>query len=115
MSKYSENYTKVYEGYTKILACIESCETINQLNVIETLVNNWVNLLDFYCDEVYRCDKHGWKLADQLGDAGKGMFDDIKEVYQMNLESFQELPYEGGFAPIRIKSIQEYADMEKYT
>ena len=112
MSKYSENYNKVYAGYVKIQACIDSCKTIDQLDVIETLVNNWVNLINQYCDEVYRYDKKGKKWADQLGEAGRGMFDDIKELYQATLESFKEREYVGVFKPVRIKSLQEYADIE---
>ncbi len=112
MSKYSENYTKVNEGYLKILNCIDSCEDPEQMTAVENMTNLWVNLIDYYCDQVQTFDKRGRKLAESLAQAGVQMFNDIKERFQEKMVDFEPEEYTGMYKPVRIKNLREYADTE---
>ena len=111
MSIYSENYTKVMCGYNKILACIDSVETREQLECIPIMVENWINLADTYCDHIYydKTNKHRKKDSSKLGEAVKEMFDDLKSSYEQCISSFEPEEYEGIFKPVKIKGLQEYS------
>ena len=111
MSKYNENYTKVNDGYLKIIACIDSCETPEQMTAVENMVNLWVNLIDYYCDQVHDSDWRGKKWAESLAQAGVVMFNDIKELFQEKMNEFQPEEYTGVYKPVRIKNLSEYADV----
>lgn len=117
MSVFTENYQKLQEGYNKILACIDSLNDEDQLNYINNMTNNWINLADMYCDQVYNDKSGGWKWtrkknANALGDAVKTMFDDINNKFRAKGEellqnSLYTKEYEGKFKPVRIKNLSE--------
>lgn len=109
MNLYSENYKKMMDGYSKILDCINSVETLEQLESIPNMVDSWLTLVDHYCDEVYwdKTNKSRKKDAPRLGDAGKEMFEAIKSLYQQRLQELSPREYEGVFKPIHVKGFQE--------
>jgi hypothetical protein len=111
MSTYSENYKKVMDGYTKIYNTIVSVEVFEQLECIPNMVDNWINLIDRYCDEVYYDKTNRSRKADahSLGNMGRQMFQELKQLYQGRLQALQPREYEGGFKPCRVKSIAEMA------
>ena len=109
MSLYSENYKKMMDGYTKILSCIHSVETVDQLECIPNMVDSWIALVDKYCDSIYydKTNKFRKKHASQLGEAGKEMFDAMKTIYQNRLVELTPEEYDGVIKPTRIKGFQE--------
>lgn len=112
MNKFTENYSKVLEGYEKTKKCIESVDSILHIPYSQKMFECWVNLLDYYCDQVYH-DKencHRKRDADTLGEAAAHMFESLKNTFEQKLHEFAEPEYEGSFAATRIKSLQEYAE-----
>ena len=116
MSKYSENYKKINDGYNMILATIDSTETFEQLQCIPNMVDNWVDLVDHYCNVVYcdRKDKNRKKNTNQLADLAKMMIEDLKGSYQEVLAELTPEPYEGHHLPIRVKTMWEMAHENEY-
>ena len=115
MSKFSINYTKTSQGYNKILDCIHSCETPEQLESTKNMIQSWINLAEHYCNEVSRDKNEGPRrkrimYANTLGKRVGNMYNDIEQNYNCVAATFLPKEYEGCWAPIRIKSIQEYAD-----
>lgn len=114
MSVYSENYSKMLKGYNKILRVIKSVEIEDEMSCIPTLINNWVNMVDKWCNEVYhdRSIRGVWnkkRESSNLGNAGMKMFTDIKNEYQKLVDEFTQDEYTGSFQPVRIKGLQELA------
>ncbi len=109
MSKYSECYKKIFDGYTKIIACIDSCDTIEQTQSITNLVESWVGLIDFYCDLVWddRSNRHRKADAISLGEVSKMMFDEVNVTFSEKMKTFIEPEYEASFKPVRIKGLPE--------
>lgn len=109
MSLYSVSYTKMMNGYNKIYNCITSVCVIDQLECVSNLVDNWINLIDNYCDRIYidKSNKNREKDANQLAEACKGMIETLKELYQQKLQELTPVEYEGSFQPVRIKSLPE--------
>lgn len=109
MSKYSENYKKTTDGYNKILLCIDTAIVLQQLECIPNIVDNWVDLVELYCNQVARDkkDRHRKKNANELADVAKGMFETLKARYQYALQVLSPREYEGNFRPVKVKTIQE--------
>ena len=109
MSKYSENYKKTTDGYNKIMLCIDTAIVLPQLRCIPNIVDNWVDLVELYCNQVAqdKKDRHRKKNANQLADVAKGMFEDLKARYQSALQVLSPKDYEGNFHPVKVKTIQE--------
>ena len=113
MIMYSVFYGRIYDGYKKILDTIDSCESIEHLASCKNLVENWLGLIDYYCDTIYYNRSNGRRrqrkaLANHLAEASTEMYNHIKEVFeQVNADLLPE-PYEGGFPAVRIRSLQEY-------
>lgn len=109
MSTYSKNYTKLTNGYIKIMDTIDSVKKYEHLICISNMINSWVNLIDLYCDEVYddKTNKERKKDAISLAKAGKEMFDDIKDFFQYKNDYFQPTEYTGINRCTRIKPLSE--------
>ena len=117
MSTYSKNYSKMMDGYNKILATIDSVELEEEMLCIPTLISNWVGLIDKWCDEIYRDKSIHWiwnrkREASNFGNAGMGMFEILKQTYEDKSKMFVQEEYDGSFQPTRIKSMQEIAHDE---
>ena len=112
MSKYSENYKKTTDGYNKIMLCIDTAIALPQLGCIPNIVDNWVDLVELYCNQVAqdKKDRHRKKNANQLVEVAKGMFEDLKGRYQYALQVLSPKDYEGNFRPVRVKTLQEIAN-----
>ena len=109
MSKYSENYKKTTDGYNKIMLCIDTAVVLPQLECIPNIVDNWVDLVELYCNQVAqdKKDRHRKKNANQLAEVAKGMFENLKSRYQYALQVLSPKDYEGNFRPVKVKTIQE--------
>jgi len=109
MSKYSENYKKTTDGYNKIMLCIDTAVVLPQLGCIPNIVDNWVDLVELYCNQVAqdKKDRHRKKNSNQLAEVAKGMFENLKARYQYALQVLSPKDYEGNFSPVKVKTIQE--------
>ena len=109
---YSKLYGKVYFGYLKIEKCIQSCETLEQLEACARMIENWVDLVDHYAGLIYRDKSISRRKikANNLAYAGKGMLDTLQEDFQIANNTLIPEPYEGKFPAVRIRSLQEYGE-----
>ena len=111
MSTYSEKYQKMIAGYNKIISCIDSIEYPEHLECVPTIVENWVNLLETYEDNIYRDrrNRNRKKDAERFAEAATEMFKDINEVYNQRVCELAPVEYTGVSQPVRIRGIQEIA------
>lgn len=109
MSKFSENYKKLSDGFIKIGACIETAEAPEHMTVITKMIQSWLTLADKYCDEVYfdKSNRHRKADADRLGNAVKEMFDDLNPRFAERVAEFTPEDYEATFKPTRVKTLSE--------
>ena len=111
MSLYSENYSRIMDGYNKILDTIKSVEQLEQLECIPNMIDNWIKLVDKYCNDVFydKTNPNRKKDAPRLGEVGMKMFEVMKQLYQDRVEELTPPEYNGLFKPKRVKSLQEIA------
>ena len=111
MCKCSYYYDRIYQGYYKILDTIDSCETLEHLSSCRNMIDNWVELIGYYCYNVSR----DWDIpkrkraSGQLAELCQIMFENIKEVFEEQNRTLIPEEYTGSITPVRIKSLQEYA------
>ena len=109
ISVYFKSLNKVNNGYLKIISTIDSIIIPDQLQCISNMIDNWVNLMDTYCNDVYydKKNKHRKKYADKLADICEILFNDIKQRYQEKIESITPKEYTGLCDTTRIKGLNE--------
>lgn len=112
MTMYSKLYGKVYFGFLKIEDCIQSCETLEQLEACARMIENWVDLIDHYAGLIYRDRSISRRKikANNLACAGKGMLDTLQEDFKNVNDALIPPTYEGRFPAVRIRSLQEYGE-----
>ena len=110
MSIFSENYRKIIDGYYKISATINSINSQEHLACIPQMVENWVNMADTYCDQIYndRSNRHRKKDANRLGDVCKIMFDDLSNMHQQKFQEFAQSEYTGVYPLKKINGLETY-------
>lgn len=97
------------DGYNKICKCIQSIEDSSQNQCVANLINNWLTMVDKWCDEVYhdKTNRHRKKDTNKLGDLCAEMFEQLKNMCEQKSEEFEDDDYIAVSPAVHIKSLQE--------